>query len=67
MYAIRSYYGVFLLRQFMVYIDDAYIEAAKIDGANIIQIMFCIIFPQCKAAIAALAILAFVDNRNNFV
>ena len=34
------------------------------DGASHIQILFKIIVPQCKGAIASLAILCFVDNWN---
>lgn len=57
-------FGVFLLRQFMVYIPDEYCEAAKIDGAGYIKSFFSIIIPQCKGAIASLAILVFIDNWN---
>lgn len=57
-------FGVFLLKQFMQYIPDAYIEAAKVDGANYFRIFFQIILPLSKAGIAALAILLFIDNWN---
>ena len=33
-------FGVFLLRQFMIYIPDEYCEAAKIDGAGYFKIFF---------------------------
>lgn len=45
-------FGVFLLRQFMVYIPDEYCEAAKIDGAGYLKSFFRIILPQCKGALA---------------
>lgn len=57
-------FGVFLLRQFMIGIPDQYSEAAKIDGAGHIRIFFSIILPQCKSALASLAILVFIDNWN---
>ena len=57
-------FGVFLLRQFMIYIPDEYCEAAKIDGAGYLKSFFRIILPQCKGALASLAILVFIDNWN---
>lgn len=61
---IFSTFGVFLLRQYMIRIPDEYSEAAKIDGAGHFRIFISIILPQCKGAMASLAILAFVDNWN---
>ncbi|HWQ30493.1 MAG TPA: carbohydrate ABC transporter permease [Negativicutes bacterium] len=57
-------FGVFLLRQFMMYIPDAYIESAKVDGASQLRIFFSIILPMSKTGLAALAILVFIDNWN---
>ena len=61
---VFSTFGVFLLRQFMMYIPDDYFEAAKIDGAGYIQSLFSILLPQCKGAVASLSILVFIDNWN---
>ncbi|WMJ79647.1 carbohydrate ABC transporter permease [Clostridium sp. MB40-C1] len=61
---IFSTFGVFLMTQFLKSIPDEQCEAAKIDGANNLQILFRIIIPQCKGAVVSLAILCFVDNWN---
>jgi len=61
---IFSAFGVFLLRQFMVSIPKQYIEAARIDGAGYLPIFWHIVLPLSKNAIAALAILVFMDNWN---
>lgn len=61
---IFSTFGVFLMRQFMMYIPDAYIESAKVDGANQFRIFCSIILPMSKTGLAALAILVFIDNWN---
>ncbi|KHD37582.1 sugar ABC transporter permease [Clostridium acetobutylicum] len=61
---IFSTFGVFLMTQFMKSIPDEQCEAAKIDGANDIQILFKIIIPQCKGALVSLIILSFIDNWN---
>lgn len=61
---VFSTFGVFLLKQFMTYLPDAYCEAGKIDGAGYLRIFSRIILPQCKGALASLAILVFIDNWN---
>lgn len=61
---IFSAFGVFLLRQFMTYIPNEYIEAARMDGASHIGIFLNIVIPMSKAGVAALAILIFIDNWN---
>lgn len=59
---IFSTFGVFLLTQFIRTIPNEQCQAAKVDGASNIQILIKIIIPQCKGAIASLAILCFIDN-----
>ncbi|GAA3411624.1 carbohydrate ABC transporter permease [Paenibacillus hodogayensis] len=57
-------FGVFLLRQFMLHIHSAYIEAAKMDGAGIVRILVSVALPMVKPGIAALVVLLFVDYWN---
>lgn len=57
-------FGVFLLRQFMTAIPKEVIEAAKVDGAGHFTIFIRMVLPMSKNAIAALAILVFMDNWN---
>lgn len=57
-------FGVFLLRQYMIYIPNSCIEAAKVDGCSVFQIFFRIILPMSKSGVASLAILSFIDNWN---
>lgn len=61
---VFSAFGVFLLRQFMIFIPNEYIEAAKVDGYSLVQIFFKLIMPLSKGGIASLAILSFIDNWN---
>jgi multiple sugar transport system permease protein len=61
---IFSPFGVFLLRQFMMYIPDAYVESAQVDGAGQLRIFFSIMLPMSKTGLAALTILVFIDNWN---
>jgi len=62
--AVFSPFGVFLLRQFMKTLSLEYIEAAKIDGAGQIRILWSIVAPLLKPAITALALLVFIDYWN---
>ncbi len=57
-------FGVFLLRQFMLHIHSAYIEAAKMDGAGYMRIFATIALPMVKPGIAALVVLLFADYWN---
>jgi len=62
--AIFAPFGVFLLRQFLKTLPVEFIEAAKIDGANHVRILISIILPLLKPAVAALAMLVFIDYWN---
>jgi multiple sugar transport system permease protein len=61
---IFAAFGVFMLRQFMLPIPYAYIEAAKLDGAGHFTIFLRIIVPMVKSGLAALIVLLFVDYWN---
>lgn len=51
--------GVFLIKQFMDQIPDALIDAALVDGASDLQIIFNVVIPLLKPAISTVGILAF--------
>lgn len=59
--------GVFLMRQFMLGIPDALLEAARIDGAGEFRIFSRIVMPLCGPPLATLAILTFLTSWNNFL
>ena len=61
---IFSPFGVFLARQSMKVIPEAYFEAARIDGANNWYILFNILIPQLKSTVAALCMLTFIEYWN---
>lgn len=62
-----SAYNIFLLVQFLKQVDNAYIEAARIDGANEITIFFKIVLPIIRPALATVAILTFMGAWNDFM
>ena len=60
--------GLYLMRQFMLNIPDAMLEAAKIDGAGEFRIFFLIVMPQVRPAWLTLIIFAFqaIWNQTGF-
>ena len=60
-------FNIFLMRQFMLTIPLDLDEAAKIDGASSWRILWQIIVPLCKPAMATMATLGFIGNWNNFL
>lgn len=57
--------GLFLVKQFIDQLPDALVEAAYIDGAKDFRILFQIIIPLIRPALATVAILAFQSSWNN--
>jgi multiple sugar transport system permease protein len=65
-YALLNAFGVFLMRQFIKGIPVELEEAAIVDGANRWTIFWRIIFPLLRAPLAALGIISFLGQWNNF-
>ncbi|BBH23602.1 sugar ABC transporter permease [Paenibacillus baekrokdamisoli] len=61
---IFAAFGVFLLRQFMLQIPTAYMEAAKMDGAGYFRSFVTMVLPMVKPGMAALVVLLFADYWN---
>lgn len=60
-------FNIFLMRQFIMGIPYDLDEAAKLDGASSWRILWQIIVPLCKPAIATMATLGFIGQWNNFL
>jgi ABC-type glycerol-3-phosphate transport system permease component len=61
-----SAFGVVLLREALSVLPDAYIEAARIDGASELGIFFRIVMPMIKPSIASMAVIKFMWTWNEF-
>lgn len=59
-------FSIFLLRQFIMAIPFELDEAALIDGAGRFRILWNIILPNSGPALAAVAVLGFIANWNEF-
>jgi ABC-type glycerol-3-phosphate transport system permease component len=60
-------YAIFLMRQFFMTIPRELEEAAIIDGANTLQIIWRIIVPLSMPVLSVIAILTFKDTWNDFM
>ncbi len=60
-------FGTFLMKQFFETVPDDFIEAARIDGLNELQIWWTVAMPLVKPALAALAIFVFLGNWTAFI
>lgn len=65
--AAASPTAVFLVRQYYIGIPDAYMEAARIDGASEFMIFNRIMLPLAKPVISVLCIFSFMWRWNDFL
>jgi multiple sugar transport system permease protein len=60
-------FGVFFLRQFFLSLPVELEEAARLDGANTVQVFVRVVLPLAKPALVTLAVLSFLTNWNDFL
>jgi ABC-type glycerol-3-phosphate transport system permease component len=60
-------FGIFLMRQHIVTIPDDYLDAARMDGASELGILWWVIVPMSKPALAAVAIFSFLGNWDSLL
>jgi len=65
-FVLGTPFGIFLMRQFFLTIPRDLENAARIDGAGTMQILFRVILPLSRPILATLAIVTFVPAWNNF-
>jgi multiple sugar transport system permease protein len=64
--SLINVFGIFLLRQFFLRTPRDLEEAARLDGAGYLRVMFQIALPLAAPAMAALAVLTFQAAWNDF-
>ena len=62
-----TWYGIFLMRQFVMGVPDELLEAARLDGAGEFRIFFTIVLPLVVPGLATLAIFVFVYQWNEVI
>ena len=58
---------IFLFRQFFMTIPLDMDEAAKIDGANYLQILFYVVLPLSLPVLATVSIITFIAHYDSFI
>ncbi len=66
-FVLGTPFGIFLMRQFFLTIPRDLENAARIDGAGTMQILFQVILPLSRPIMATLAIITFVQAWNTFL
>lgn len=66
-FVFGSPYAVFLLREYFRAVPQEVIDAARIDGAGTLRILFAIVIPLSKPIIITLTIITVVSQWNNFL
>ncbi|UTH02922.1 carbohydrate ABC transporter permease [Macrococcoides canis] len=62
-----SVYGVFLFRQAFLQVSKEVVQAALIDGASHLKILFKVIFPLTKPTFITFMLISFVQNYNSYL
>ena len=65
-YLAVNAFGIFLMRQFFLTIPTDFDEAAMLDGASSLQILFTVLLPLIRPAIITVSILSFLAHWNDF-
>ncbi|MFD3664061.1 carbohydrate ABC transporter permease [Streptomyces sp. NPDC058659] len=61
-------FGVFFMRQFLSQaLPTELLEAARVDGANSLRVIWHVVFPVARPAMAVLGMLTFVQSWNDFL
>ena len=60
-------FWIFLMRQFFLQVPQEISDAAKIDGASELRIMFQIVMPQAWPALCVVCLFAALDRWNDFL
>ncbi|WP_289137931.1 carbohydrate ABC transporter permease [uncultured Brevibacillus sp.] len=62
-----SIFAIFFLRQSFMQVPKDVIDAAKLDGAGHLRLIFTVYIPYCKNAIASLVLITFIYSYNNYM
>jgi len=60
-------FGIFLMRQYFLDLPDSLLEAGRLDGCSEFGIYWRIVLPNSRPALAALAVLSFRENWDQFL
>mgnify|MGYP002265787416 FL=1 len=59
-------FSIFLLRQYFMQVPDELVEAARLDNASEAKIIFRLMLPMAKPAIATIILFSFLGHWNDY-
>ena len=66
-FVFGSPYAIFLLREYFRTIPDDLIRAARMDGADTLDVIFHVVLPASKPILVTLSLITVVSQWNNFM
>lgn len=63
---LTSGFGIFLIRQSFLRVPQSLIDSALVDGAGHLRILWSIMIPLSKPALATMVLLSFIWHYNDF-
>ncbi|MFI6502881.1 carbohydrate ABC transporter permease [Nonomuraea typhae] len=60
-------FGVFLMRQSLLALPDELLDAARVDGAGELRVLWRVVVPVMRPVLAALAVFLFLGAWNDFL
>ena len=63
---ISNPFGILMLRQYFMQIPQEVIEAARLDDAGNMKIMFKVMMPMAKPALITIGLLSFISTWNSY-
>ena len=66
-FVFGSPYAIFLLRQYFRSVPDDLVDAARLDGANTLDIIVHVMVPASRGILVTLALITVVAQWNNFM
>ncbi len=65
--SLSNAFGVFLMRQAMLGVNDAYLESGMLDGASLLRVFFVILLPMVLPTLATMILLSFMGSWNSYL
>ena len=65
--SLANAFGVFLMRQSMMSVNDAYMESAWLEGASLYLIFFQIMLPMVMPTLSTMVLLSFMGSWNSYL
>ena len=64
---LASGFGIFMMYSFMLQFPEELVEAARLDGCSNLRLLWSIVLPLSRPAVASLAIYTFLTHWNAFL